>query len=102
MNKKIMIIVFLGVILISVPVIYVQGILLSLENQVRQHLITEKNIDEKIIVSVDGVFGKLPLFSVEVIFADEPDVKYFYTEKNGKIITLHSTLKPKGYEYKHK
>lgn len=102
MNKKIMIIVFLGLILISVPIIYVQGILLSLENQVRQHLITEKNIDEKIIVSVDGVFGKLPLYSVEVIFADEPDVKYFYTEKNGKIITLNSTLKPKGYEYKHK
>ncbi|MED1644269.1 DUF3139 domain-containing protein [Brevibacillus agri] len=97
-----MIIVFLILILIAAPVIYVQGTLLSLENQVRQYLITEKNLDEKTIASVDGVFGKLPLFSVEVIFADEPDVRYFYTEKNGEIIPLSATLKPEGYEYKHK
>ncbi|EJL45272.1 MULTISPECIES: DUF3139 domain-containing protein [Brevibacillus] len=102
MNKKTMIIVFLVLIMISAPVIYVQGTLLSLENQVRQYLITEKNLDEKTIVSLDGVFGKLPVFSVEVIFADEPDVRYFYTEKNGNIIPLHPSPKPKGYEYKHK
>ncbi|WP_340673047.1 DUF3139 domain-containing protein [Brevibacillus agri] len=102
MNKKMMIIAFLVLILIAVPVINVQGTLLSLENQVRQYLITEKNIDEKTIVSLDGRFGKLPFFGVEVIFADEPDVRYFYTEIDGKIVPVHVTLKPKGYNYKHK
>ncbi|MGN7471090.1 DUF3139 domain-containing protein [Brevibacillus sp. SAFN-007a] len=102
MNKKSMIIVFLVLLLIAAPVIYVQGTLLSLEDQVRHYLITEKNIDEKTIGSLDGRFGKLPFFGVEVIFADEPDVRYFYTERDGDIVPLGATLKPEGYNYKHK
>ncbi|RNB56864.1 DUF3139 domain-containing protein [Brevibacillus gelatini] len=102
MNKKTMIMLFLGLLLISAPVIYVQVTLLNLENQVRHYLITEKNIDEQTIASIDGVFGKLPNFSVEVVFADEPDVRYFYTENNGKIVPIGVSLKPEGYQYKHK
>ncbi|MGZ0052476.1 DUF3139 domain-containing protein [Brevibacillus gelatini] len=102
MNKKTMIMLFLVLLLISAPVIYVQGTLLRLENQVRHYLITEENIDEKAIVSLNGVFGKLPNFSVEVIFADEPDVRYFYADIDGKIVPVHTSLKPEGYQYKHK
>jgi hypothetical protein len=92
----------LGLFLLSSPFIYVKGTLVSLEKKVRHYLITERNIDEKLIVRIDGVFGKLPVFGAEVVFADEPDVRYYYTERNGKIIPLQPSFKHRGYKYKHK
>lgn len=103
MKKREIIIFLLVIALISTPFIYIKTTLISLENKVHNYLVMEKGIENSNISSIKGIFSKVPLFSVEVVFTDESDVRYYYREiESGEIIQLNSSLKPEGYRYKHK
>ncbi|MED0671160.1 DUF3139 domain-containing protein [Aneurinibacillus aneurinilyticus] len=102
MKKREIIIFLLVIALISTPFIYIKTTLTSLENKVHNYLVMEKGIEDSNISSIKGLVGKAPLFAVEVVFTDESDVRYFYREiESGEIIQIGSSLKPKGYRYKH-
>lgn len=57
----------------------------SLESDVRGYLFKQGYINEE-IKSIRTRVGKAPVFSVEVIFMDEPEIIYYYRKDDGKII----------------
>ncbi|WP_338553469.1 DUF3139 domain-containing protein [Paenibacillus sp. KS-LC4] len=67
----------------------------------------EKNYQESEILSIDTSIAKAPVFSARVIFFDEPDIIYYYRNKDGKIIqygtpsNLKSTNNTDEQSFKH-
>ena len=103
MKKTFIRLLFLGLFLVIGLFIYIPLKLHDLESQVSHYLVNEKQINPAQIATLTGRIGKLPLFSVEVTFTDEPDVRYMYREKNGSIIQIgyHSQVKKDEGHYKY-
>ncbi|WP_019640270.1 DUF3139 domain-containing protein [Paenibacillus fonticola] len=57
----------------------------SLESEVRNYLFKQGYKNEE-IQSIHTRVGKAPVFSIEVIFVDEPQTVYYYRKSDGKII----------------
>lgn len=71
--------VLLVLLVILVPVTYVQANQLIYADRVKEYLIQQKHYREQDIASVQGVWGmKMPDFYVKVIFRDEPYATYIY------------------------
>ncbi|TPG73490.1 DUF3139 domain-containing protein [Brevibacillus laterosporus] len=76
--------------------------LYSLEKDTFHYLISEKGYKETEIKSISGKISKAPVYSIEVIFNDEPDVTYIYRKKeSGQIILLSKSSENNKSEYKH-
>jgi hypothetical protein len=54
----------------------------SLEKDLITYLITEEGYSESDIVSVKAKLSSMPKFPVYVIFADEPNTKYIFTDRD--------------------
>lgn len=72
---------------IVLPFGYIESKKGLLEEEVYEYLYS-KGYEEEDIRSLDGKFGTLPLFAVDVIFVNEPEVIYTYREREEKIIQL--------------
>lgn len=78
MTKKKYLIVFLIVIII-LPVLYIQSNKVMFANRVLEYLIEEKGYQKEEIKLIKAVWGKkLPAFYVVVIFKDEENIEYTY------------------------
>lgn len=77
-TKKKYWLVFLVVIII-LPILYVQINKIVYANRVSDYLIEEKDYKKEEIKSIEGIWGKkMPAFYVTVIFKDEPNIEYSY------------------------
>ncbi|CQR57494.1 DUF3139 domain-containing protein [Paenibacillus riograndensis] len=54
----------------------------SLEKSLKAYLITVEGYSESDIVSIKAKFGSMPKFPVYVIFADDPNTKYIFTDRD--------------------
>ncbi|MCM3145107.1 DUF3139 domain-containing protein [Brevibacillus sp. MER 51] len=81
MKKLFYSIVVLGLIVGGVYT-YIQIKLNDLEAKMHQYLVVTNDYKESDILRVEAVFSKMPTYSVNVVFKDEPDVTYNYTFRN--------------------
>lgn len=54
----------------------------SLEKCLKTYLINVQGYSEEDIVSVKAKFGSMPKFPVYVIFSDDPDTEYIFTDRD--------------------
>lgn len=54
----------------------------SLEKSLKTYLINVQGYSEEDIVSVKAKFGSMPKFPVYVIFSDDPDTEYIFTDRD--------------------
>lgn len=103
MTRKVPVIILtLVLVLITCIVIGIFVKLNMMEQKVNQYLIHEKGYAAADIHKIKGVFGKLPPFSVQVVFKDETDAWYYYVEKgNGRIIQMTSASDKPDHPFKH-
>lgn len=91
-----MIALFVVLILILIPFVYVQGNKMAYAEKVRSYLLQEKGYKEEELASVQGVWGiKLPPFYTLVVFKDEPHVEYVYFSHND-VIQFDRRISPEG------
>lgn len=65
--------------IVLIPISYVQINKILFKHRVLEYLTTEQHYDQAEIQHIEGVWGKkLPAFYVTVIFNDEPHVMYTY------------------------
>ncbi|ASA26161.1 hypothetical protein B9T62_03430 [Paenibacillus donghaensis] len=57
----------------------------KMNRQIVHYLTTEQGYTEKQLYKVYTQIGKAPVVSTTVIFADEPDARYFYRKEAGQI-----------------
>ncbi len=106
MNKK-RIIFIISIVFLAIIIITPKIIKHHIEAEVRNYLVKEKHIDLNNIAYLKAEIGKAPLLAVEVHFADDPGMRYFYKKEQGKIVQFN-TAPPIGadlnghYTYKHK
>lgn len=67
-----------------------------IESQVTNYLENTKGYNSSEINSVEGQISKLPTFSVNVIFEDEPHLVYRYKVENGKVEQMGVSLSKNG------
>lgn len=82
-KRKTFIILALLLFLVGSPFILIKYHIFTLEKKVVEYLVVEKGYNQSEILSFKGEFGKLPYFSVIVIFADEPYIAYEYFDRDG-------------------
>ncbi|RAW19397.1 hypothetical protein DC345_01055 [Paenibacillus taichungensis] len=83
-------VLIITVMLVLTPIIYVQVNKLIYAHRVTEYLIEEKKYTQEEIESVEGIWNvKLPPFSAEVTFKDEPDVEYIYFAHNEVLQFAH-------------
>ncbi|MDF2066532.1 DUF3139 domain-containing protein [Bacillus sp. Cr_A10] len=57
-----------------------------MEKKVETYLIENKGYDAQEIKSIEGLFSKMPVWSVRVIFEDESNINYYYQIESDKVI----------------
>jgi hypothetical protein len=92
MNRKRLFIILLILIFLASPYVFVKYKLNTLEEKVSDYLIHSKGYDSSDLISVEGKFGKLPNFSVDVIFKDEPMIIYRYIQSGMEIKQRNFTI----------
>ncbi|SEF68822.1 DUF3139 domain-containing protein [Paenibacillus sp. UNC499MF] len=93
-----MIALFIVLIMLTAPVVYVQGNKMAYAERVRSYLLQEKGYKEEELASVKGIWGiKLPPFYTLVVFKDEPHVEYVYFSHND-VIQFDQRISPDGVE----
>jgi hypothetical protein len=95
LRKKLFIIVTLsiGILVIVIPIsifVFIKINLYSLQKATTHYLLFDKGLEKTSIMSIKPVFGKAPIFSVRVIFKDEPDNIYYYFKKENGQVFQHS------------
>lgn len=77
------VILVIFIVLVASPFAYLQYNKMAYAQRVNDYLLEQKHYQQSEILSVTGVWnGKLPPFSADVIFADEPEVTYIYFAHN--------------------
>jgi hypothetical protein len=77
----------------------------TIKHEVMQYLLEEKGYQKSEIKEIKSLFGKLPTFSVIVVFIDEPEVGYNYWKRPEMYQTWHyiqQGLQGKPVNPKHK
>lgn len=59
-----------------------------LAKQVEEYLIEDKGYDLQEIKSIEGIFSKMPVWSVQVVFEDESDINYDYQIESGNVLQV--------------
>ncbi|MNM80450.1 hypothetical protein D3C81_924200 [compost metagenome] len=76
----------------------------QLKKDVKKYLI-EEGIDENRVLKIETVIAKAPVLSARVIFADEPNVTYYYRRSSGEIVQFgmptYNVPGDTSYEFKH-
>jgi hypothetical protein len=97
-SKKLFIIITLsiGILVVATPIgifAFIKINLYTLEKDTTHYLLVQKGLDKTSIMSIKPEFSKAPLFSVNVIFKDEPDNIYYYRKDNGQVFQYsHSSF----------
>jgi hypothetical protein len=95
------------VLVIAIPLIifaFIKFNLHTLETKTIQYLLEDKAFNKANIMSIKSTFGKAPLFSVNVVFKDEPEVVYYYKLGEDRSIFQYSHTSINNvqhYTYKH-
>ena len=77
--KKGLIALIIILMIVLIPISYVQINKVLFKNRVLDYLTTEQHYEKADIQQIEGIWGKkLPAFYVTVIFTDEPNVRYTY------------------------
>lgn len=77
--KKARIAIIIMLLIVLIPIGYVQINKVLFKKRVLDYLTTEQHYDKTDIQQIEGIWGKkLPAFYVTVIFIDEPNVMYTY------------------------
>ncbi|MFJ8066435.1 hypothetical protein ACIQYS_17700 [Psychrobacillus sp. NPDC096426] len=87
MKKRVYLLLFF-VVIVLIPFCYIELKKNSLEKQVEAYLIEDKGYDFQEIQSIEGIFSKLPVWSVCVVFEDESDINYYYQIESGKVFQV--------------
>lgn len=53
-----------------------------------EYLIEDKGYDLQEIKSIEGIFSKLPVWSVRVVFEDESEINYYYQIESGNVLQV--------------
>ncbi|WP_054972648.1 DUF3139 domain-containing protein [Paenibacillus sp. A3] len=106
MARKILIwcVIVLVVLILSIYC-YIQLKIKKLEQDLQKYLIEEKHYTHSDILSIEGRLSKMPKYPIAVIFRDEPNVIYIYTDRDvGEWIQISSrSLGPtQDIKFKHK
>lgn len=72
----------------------------ALENETYDCLL-KKGYEDTEILDVKFTLKKLSLFTVEVIFTDEPEITYQYKKENKQIIQLEPNIDKPNHHFKH-
>lgn len=95
------------IILLIVAIISFVGIQLKinhLKEGLTDYLVHQQNVEASNILSIDTKIGKLPTFPMYVIFKDEPDKTYTYTDRGvGQWTQIfpNEDVIQKGGQFKH-
>jgi hypothetical protein len=102
-NVKKKFLVVLIIVLMSVLIIFcnIKLEINRLEKELRAYLVNEKHYDDADILRIEGHYGKLPKYPIQVTFKDEPNVVYIYTDRQaGQWVQLAPSDLNK--EFKHR
>lgn len=94
------------IILITLIIVYGVGSLAlhafrnHMNNEVIHYLVDTKNYKNKDIYKVYTQISKAPVVSTTVIFADEPNARYFYRKEKDRIYQ-YSMAPVKGFDQKY-
>jgi hypothetical protein len=66
----------------------------SLEASLKEHLINVEGYKEEEIVSIEAKLSSMPKYPVYVVFLDDPETKYIFTDGDGEVPKWHQ-LDPK-------
>lgn len=66
----------------------------SLEASLKEHLINIEGYKEADIVSIEAKLSSMPKYPVYVVFSDDPETKYIFTDGDGEVPKWHQ-LDPK-------
>ncbi|WP_442604018.1 DUF3139 domain-containing protein [Paenibacillus sp. KN14-4R] len=104
--KKIILISIISVLLLIYPVLYIKSLIHmnNLESELKLHLINDKHYSDTDIKSMKAYHGKMPEYWLDVIFNDEPNVIYKYTDRNaGDWVQIYPNTDAisRGKVYKH-
>ncbi|MFD7524099.1 DUF3139 domain-containing protein [Paenibacillus chitinolyticus] len=110
-KRTILLVISLLFLFIGSIIVFMNLTAAKLENEVRSYL-TSKGYEEHQIQKMDGKISIQPVYQVVVIFADEPNVTYYYgskkyysilpSEGEDKVFQLSVTrFIGQNYEYKH-
>ncbi|GGJ21541.1 DUF3139 domain-containing protein [Paenibacillus hunanensis] len=95
MKKKVLFIILGVIVLTSVTIYsYLQIKYTSLENGLRNYLITVEGYKPSDIVSVEAKLSSMPKYPVYVEFADDPGQKFIFTNRDIDLNTWYQ-LDPK-------
>lgn len=86
----ILVLLLIGAFFISLQVKYN-----SLETSLREHLINVEGYKEDEIISIEAKLSSMPKFPVYVVFSDDPETKYIFTDGDGDVSRWHQ-LDPKN------
>ncbi|PZD92919.1 hypothetical protein DNH61_25835 [Paenibacillus sambharensis] len=100
MSKRKMILAGVGmIVLLLVSSIFLK--LERLERKVENYLYSTRGYSAESIKQVEAQLSKVPGILVEVIFADEPKVKYLYGEDDNKSVIQYGHTNTGANYYKH-
>lgn len=74
----------------------------SLEKSLKEYLITVEGYSESDIVSIKAKLSSVPKFPVYVIFSDDPQTKYIFTDRDASDWTQLDPKEPQRLKKKEK
>ena len=97
-TKKVMIvtIVVIFIALVLTPIVAIQANKYIYKNRVSTYLIEEKGFVNEDIELIEGKWGKLPTFYVNVVFKNEPHVKYTYFAHDNDVYQFSYEISDEG------
>ncbi|WP_449600607.1 DUF3139 domain-containing protein [Paenibacillus sp. Marseille-Q9583] len=104
MKKRTKIILITFVIVYGVTSLALQAFRNHMDNEVIHYLVATRDYKNEDLYKIYTQIGKAPVVSTTVIFADEPNARYFYRKEKDRIYQ-YSMAPVKGtdpnYTYKH-
>ncbi|MBM7107252.1 hypothetical protein SAM19_00602 [Brevibacillus laterosporus] len=105
-KKKFIILIIVVVVVFSYLAYYIntRNHINYLEDELKSYLINKKHYSENDIKSIQGHRGKMPKYWVDVIFNDEPNIIYKYTDRDvgeWRQIEPSASDLNNGLKYKH-
>ncbi|MFD5021103.1 DUF3139 domain-containing protein [Paenibacillus sp. NPDC058367] len=104
MKKRTKIILTTFAIVYGVASLALQAFRNHMDNEVIHYLVATRDYKNEDLYKVYTQIGKAPVVSTTVIFADEPNVRYFYRKEKDRIYQYNMSpvkVTDPNYTYKH-